>query len=111
MDVSSIQVPSGSYARGTILNISVRAQASAGTSLGYSFVVTQPFCADSPNIVLNLSSGTNTDGTFTGQVNTGICKRAGESILWPVGKSYLAMYISGGNGTTSFVAGEFYITN
>ena len=104
MDVVSIQVPSGSYTRGTILNISVRAQASAGTTIS---LVNVPSPCGSSTSVLNLSSGTNTDGTYSGVIDTGGCKRTGGMIYWPAGNPHIAMYVYGGNGATSFVAGQF----
>ncbi len=110
MDINTVQIPSGSYVRGTKVNISVRAQASAGTTISVVRVIAQPFCGDG-DINLTLSSGTNSDGTYSGTVDTNNCRRAGNTILWPVGQTYLAMYVYGGNGATSFIAGEFNITD
>ena len=112
VDVDSIRIPSGSYPRGTLLNISLRVTAAPGSTVSDVRVVRQPFCNALDSLVLTLTSGSNTDGIYSGVIDTGICKSAGETILWPVGKSYLAIYTSSpSGGSTPLVAGEFTITN
>ena len=73
--------------------------------------IAQPFCGNI-DVVLSLSAGDNSNGTYSGTIDTGRCvDSAGNLKLWPTGKTYLAMYVYGGNGATSFIAGEFNITN